>query len=144
MNTSKWAQLEINKYLESDMKRFGPDFPHPIFCLRSHNLLFSAFLTYAMPLLRHTFPLCKSFVTNASSMVPSGPGPTSQMDVSSSLPGFTGDEKRTPKSLRALGSPPAAALSTALAAKPKLDNPCRMTPPNPPAWPIRGSVSRYE
>lgn len=43
-----------------------------------------------------TFPDVKFLVTNPTSTVPSGPGPISQIEVSISFPGLTGDVNRVP------------------------------------------------
>lgn len=92
-----------------------------------------------MPAPKHTLPELRFFVTNVSSVVPSGPGPTSQIDVSRASPGRTGLVKRTPKNFNALGSLPPTWERTARAAKPYVDRPWRMTPPNPVPWPMLGS-----
>ena len=107
---------------------------------RTQSLLFSDFLTYATPAPRQTFPEPKFFVTKVSSVVPFGPGPTSQIEVSSASPGFTGLVNRTEKYLSAFGSFPPTADSTERAAKPYVLRPWRMTPPNPAACPILGSM----
>lgn len=78
-------------------------------------------------------------MTNTTSVVPFGPGPTSQIEVSRASPGFTGDVNRTPKYLRDSGWFPPTAETTARAAKPNVESPCKMTPPKPVALPTSGS-----
>jgi hypothetical protein len=133
--------------------------------LTIYNLLLSAFLMYAIPPPRTTYdrpnastsyptsttkeltlPVVKFFVVKVISVVPSGPGPTSHASVSSLSPGLTGAVNRTLKNLRLRGSPFPTVEISARAPKPKVDRPCRMTPPNPAAAPSAGSdvrKSRY-
>ena len=74
--------------------------------------------------------------------MPSEPLFTAHARVSSSSPGMTGAVKRTPKYLNAEGLPPPMAFKIARAAKPNVDNPCRITPPKPASEPTRGSEER--
>lgn len=86
-----------------------------------------------------TFPEVVFFVTNVTSVVPDGPGPTSQICVSRLSPGLTGAVNRTPNSFKARGSLFATTFRRARAAKPYVERPCNITPPKPAACPIFGS-----
>ena len=95
-----------------------------------------------------TFPVVIFLVSKVISVKPSGPFPTSHMTVSNASPGFTGVVNRTygdinkavpdgataphtPNNFSDLGSPLPTVAMTARAAKPKVDNPWRMTPSKP-------------
>ena len=71
----------------------------------------------------HTLPDVAFFVTNTTSVVPAGPGPTSHTCVSRASPGFTGAVNLTLKNFNAEGSPLATVLMIARAAKPNPERP---------------------
>lgn len=91
----------------------------------------------------HTLPVVTSFVMNVTSVVPLGPGPTSHTWVSRLSPGYTGAVNLTPKNFRDRGLLLATSLMIPRAAKPKVDRPWRMAPPNPADLPTLGSVETF-
>jgi hypothetical protein len=71
----------------------------------------------------HTLPDVTFLVMKVTSVVPAGPGPTSQICVSKASPGFTGAVNLTPKNFNVEGSLLPKVLMMARAANPNVESP---------------------